>query len=97
LKILDREGRDLQVVGLIIVCGVNLGPEWVSVGIQAWLFGLHPFAAFFLTVALPLAVDAGLPVLVGVAASTLPPGLVLRPLLLLVSVLRAILVVLVGV
>jgi len=50
-------------------------------------------AALFLTVTLSLAENARLPVLVRIVACTLPPGLVIRFLLLiLIAILRPVLV-----
>jgi hypothetical protein len=78
LKIPAREGGDVQVVGGVTIRGVYLGPKWSSVRVQTRFVGLLSLAAFFLAVALPLAVDAGVTVFVGVIARTLPPGLILN-------------------
>jgi hypothetical protein len=61
LKILEREGRDVHVVG-----GVDLGPKGLSVGIQAWFIGLDPFLSFLLAMVEHYAEDAGLSIPVGI-------------------------------
>ena len=81
LKILERVGGDVQVVGRVTIRGVHLGPKWSSVRVETRFIGLLSLAAFLLTVALPLAVDAGVAVLVGVIAGTLHPGVILSVVL----------------
>jgi len=66
LKMLEREGRDIHVVGGIAFSGVDLGPKGSSVGIQAWFIGLNPFLAFLLVMVEHHAEDAGLSVPVGI-------------------------------
>ena len=101
MKILEREGGDVHVVGWVAIRGVHLGPEWASIGVQAWLVSLDPFATLLLTMTLYSAKNTGLSVFVGVVARALSPGfvLLLRTLLLIVVafwLLRPILVVVGG-
>ena len=101
MKILACEGGDVQVVGPVSIRGVYLGPKCLSIRVQTRFVGLLSLAAFFLMVALPLAVDAGVTVFVGVIARTLPPRLililVLRTLMLVIVTSRLLRSILVGI
>ena len=63
------------------ISGIDLWPKSLTIGIDAWLIGIHPFSAFLLMVPQSPAEAARLVVLVGVVAWIVGP-----PLLLVVAI-----------
>jgi len=83
LKILQRLNWSWGLTWINIGGGVDLRPEWASLGVEAWHIGIDPFAAFFLSMIWNFAENADLLVSVGVIARLLlvriPPRIWIPP------------------